>query len=76
MSQTCEVWKSLEPKTVNWKQQTDLGVPQATQGAGFSGLRFAPVPMKDRHLTLTIPNAKPTFQKPMRYSKTKRSALE
>ncbi|NII85113.1 hypothetical protein FHT21_004214 [Pedobacter sp. SG908] len=49
MSQTCEVWKSLEPKTVNWKQQTDLGVPQATQGAGFSGLRFAPVPMKDRH---------------------------
>ena len=23
-----------------------LGVTQATQGAGFSGLRFAPVPMK------------------------------
>jgi len=26
-----------------------LGVTQATQGAGFSGLRYAPVPMKNRH---------------------------
>jgi len=33
-----------------------MGVTQATQGSG-SGLRFAPVPMKDRYLTLTIPNA-------------------
>ncbi|KRT16667.1 hypothetical protein ASU31_07580 [Pedobacter ginsenosidimutans] len=26
--------------------QTDMGVPQAAQGSGFTGLRFAPVPMK------------------------------
>jgi len=35
--------------TENWKLQTDLGVTQAAQGAGFSGLRFAPVPMKNRY---------------------------
>lgn len=39
---------------MNWKlpavnHQTELGVTHATQGAGFSGLRFAPVPMKNRY---------------------------
>jgi len=31
-----------------WHQKplTDLGVTQATQGAGFTGLRFASVPIK------------------------------
>ncbi|RLJ79932.1 hypothetical protein [Pedobacter alluvionis] len=44
-------------QTENCKRLIDMGV---TQGAGFAGLRFAPVPMKDRYGTLTIPNAKPT----------------
>jgi hypothetical protein len=34
-------------KNIGRKLPAGLGVPQATQGAGFTGLRCAPVPMKD-----------------------------
>ena len=53
-----------------------MGVTQSREfgkGAGFSGLRFASVPMKDRYSTPTIPNANPTVLiKPRRFLKPAR----
>jgi len=42
----------------NLKNIVDLSVTQVVQGSAFLGLRFRPVPMKNRYLrTLSIPNA-------------------